>query len=277
MGSLNHHAIDNCDVKVFTSELPVEFNSESVPDPDTNPIKWIDDDEMDHLLELFNSEHDEDIMDVDLYMLQAWLMVAPPSKLYTVSTVLFYKNGGENVAVKICMSHFSMFVPTKATVKLGNGNTGHAQWIGIILCLSPNCSIIYPVRPVYYCPGHPSNTISSGALKLYIGFKKVTYKTLKHCDFVERLVCSWISPYQTQNNLDYIQLEVFNINTHRDNNIVVPTVCGLKKNISQFIHQRFGHVSIARLRIMTRKGLMGGLPENIPELEETCPICLLTK
>ena len=28
---------------------------------------------------------------------------------------------------------------------------------------------------------------------------------------------------------------------------------------------------------MARKGLMDGLPENIPELEEPCPICLLTK
>ena len=28
---------------------------------------------------------------------------------------------------------------------------------------------------------------------------------------------------------------------------------------------------------MTRKGLMEGLPENLPELEDPCPICLLTK
>ena len=28
---------------------------------------------------------------------------------------------------------------------------------------------------------------------------------------------------------------------------------------------------------MARKGLMEGLPENLPELEEPCPICLLTK
>ena len=71
MGRLNHHAIDNVDVKVPTSESPVESNSESVPDPDTNPIKSIDDDEMDHLLEFFHSEHDEDFLDVDLQMLQA--------------------------------------------------------------------------------------------------------------------------------------------------------------------------------------------------------------
>ena len=154
-------------------------------------------------------------------------MVAPPTKFYTVSTVLFHKDGGANVAVTNCMSHFSMFVPTKATVKLSNGNTGHAQGIGIILCRFPNCSIIYPVGPVYYCPGHPSNTISSGALKFYIGFKKVTFEPLEHCDLVDPQGSSWRLPYQTRNNLDYLQLEIVKINPHREKNLVVPTVCGL--------------------------------------------------
>ena len=145
-------------------------------------------------------------------------MVAPTSKFYTVSTVLFHKYGGANVAVTDCMSHFYMFVPTKVTVKLANGNTGHAQGIGIILCRFPNCSIIYPVGPVYYCPGHPSNTISSESLKFYIGFKKVTSEPLEHCDFVDPQGCSWRSPYQTRNNLEYLQLKMFKINPHRDKN-----------------------------------------------------------
>ena len=78
-----------------------------------------------------------------------------------------------------------MFVPTKSTVKLDNGNTGHAQGIGIILCRFPKFSIIIPVGPVYYCPGHPSNTISSGALKFYIGFLNVTSEPLEHCEFFD--------------------------------------------------------------------------------------------
>ena len=90
MGRLNHHSIDNVDVKVHPSEFPVESNSELVPYQDTNPIKSIDDDEMDHLLELLHSEHDEDLLDVDLQMLQYLLVVTPPSKFYTVSTVLFH-------------------------------------------------------------------------------------------------------------------------------------------------------------------------------------------
>ena len=50
MGRLNHHVIGNFEVEVHPSEFTVEYNSESVTDPDTTPIKSIDDDEMDHLL-----------------------------------------------------------------------------------------------------------------------------------------------------------------------------------------------------------------------------------
>ena len=55
MGILNRCAIDNVDVEVHPTEFTVEFNSESVPDPDTTPIKSIDDDKMYHLLEFFHS------------------------------------------------------------------------------------------------------------------------------------------------------------------------------------------------------------------------------
>ena len=100
------------------------------------------------------------------------------------------------------MLHFSMFVPTKATVKLDNGNTGYDQGIRIILCIFTNCFIIYPMVPVYYFPGHTSNTISSGALKCYAGFKKVAYEPLENCDFVDPQGHSWRSTYHNQNNLD---------------------------------------------------------------------------
>ena len=56
MGKINHYAIDNGGVKIPISEFPVESNYESFLDPDTTPIKSIDDDnEMDHLLEFFHS------------------------------------------------------------------------------------------------------------------------------------------------------------------------------------------------------------------------------
>ena len=69
-------------------------------------------------------------------------MVATPSKLYKICTVLFHEYGGANIGVANCMSQLSMFVPTKATVTLDNKNTGHAQVLGIILCCFINYSII---------------------------------------------------------------------------------------------------------------------------------------
>ena len=103
--------------------------------------------------------------------------------MYTVSTVLFNKYEGENFAVTNCMSHFSMFIQTKYTVKLANGNTLYSQVIGIILCHFPNCPIIYMVGSVYYCPGQPSNTNSSGAQHFFVSFQKVTSEPLEHCNF----------------------------------------------------------------------------------------------
>ena len=84
--------------------------------------------------------------------------------------MLFHKDGRLNILVKNFMSHFYMFVPNNATVKLANGNTGHAQGIEIILFRFPNCLIIHPIETVYYFPGQPSNTISPVSLKFYIGF-----------------------------------------------------------------------------------------------------------
>ena len=71
MGRPNHPAINNGDVEVHPSEYPFECTSEYVTYPDKTPIKSIDDDEMNHLLELFHSENNDYILDVDLHMLQA--------------------------------------------------------------------------------------------------------------------------------------------------------------------------------------------------------------
>ena len=54
MGRLNHHAVDNDDVKFYPSDNPLEYPSDSVPDPDDTTIKSIDDYEMDQIHELFH-------------------------------------------------------------------------------------------------------------------------------------------------------------------------------------------------------------------------------
>ena len=66
------------------------------------------------------------------------------------------------------------------------------------------------------------------------------------------------------------------VNPQRNRNIVVPIVCDLsKQNLSQIIHQNFGHVSIYRLKRTARKVIMEAPPENLPDFEEHCPISLL--
>ena len=71
---------------------------------------------------------------------------------------------------------------------------GNPQGIGFILRHFTNCPIIYPAGTVYYCLGHPSNTILSGALKYYVGSKKVISELLENCDFVDPQGHSWRSP-----------------------------------------------------------------------------------
>ena len=53
-----------------------------------------------HVLEFLHLEHGDDILDIYFQMLQALLVVTPPSKLYNVSNVLFHKYRGANVASK---------------------------------------------------------------------------------------------------------------------------------------------------------------------------------
>ena len=54
-GKLNHYAIDNVDIKIPTSDVPVDSYYDSVTYSDATPIKSIDDDETGHLLEFFHS------------------------------------------------------------------------------------------------------------------------------------------------------------------------------------------------------------------------------
>ena len=110
-----------------------------------------------------------------------------------------------------------------------NCNTIHSKVIGVFLYRYPNCPIIYPVVPVYHCPGNNSNTTSLGTLKFYAGFKKFISETLEHCGFVEPQGCSWSSPYRTQNNLDKLNIEVSKVNPHKNNDNEVTTIFGLSK------------------------------------------------
>ena len=60
-------------------------------------------------------------------------------------------------------------------------------------------------------------------------YQKVAYEPLEHCDFVDPIYHSWRSPYQTQENLDYLQIKFVKVIPQVNRYIVVTTVCGLSK------------------------------------------------
>ena len=55
MRRLNHHAVYNGYVEVYPSNYPLGYSFESVPDPYNTLIRYIDDNEMDYILESFHS------------------------------------------------------------------------------------------------------------------------------------------------------------------------------------------------------------------------------
>ena len=46
-------------------------------DPEKTPIKSEDNDEMNHILEFLHSEHDCDLLEIDLNMIQPRMIVSP--------------------------------------------------------------------------------------------------------------------------------------------------------------------------------------------------------
>ena len=63
-------------------------------------------------------------------------------------------------------------------------------------------------------------------------FQKITSEPLENCDFVDSQYHSWISPYKTRNNLDYLQIENVKVNPQRNRSIVVPTLYSFSKTES---------------------------------------------
>ena len=161
--------------------------------------------------------------------------------------MLFHKDGGENFSHKLHVT-ISMFVTTKAIVKLANENTGHAKIIGIVLCHFTNSSIIYPVGLVYYFPGHPYNTISSGSLKCYVFFQRLHLNPLNILTlFTLEVIIGY--HYAVLKTIPTIfKSKKFKVNPQRDRNILVLTLCSLKKKSLSDYSSYFFHVYMIRLK-----------------------------
>ena len=171
------------------------------------------------------------------------------------------KYGGANGGVKNITSHLSMSVPTNADVNFLNGKTVDAQGIGIILCCFPNRSIIYSLGLIYCFLGHPYNTILPVDLKWCVGFQKVTFNLLKN------LFCLSSRSFLEVTHLDYLQVLIVKFNPQINWDNMVTTIFGLSKyNISQLIHQLFGHIPMIRVKILAREVTTKGPSTNIPGL-----------
>ena len=161
---------------------------------------------MDPLLDFFHSDHDDDFLDVELQMLQAWLVVANSSKCYTVYTAFLHKYGGENVAITYFMSHFSMFFPTRATLKLDNENMRHAQGIGlfyVILLTVPSYIRWKQFLILQVTLQTPSHQVSS---KCMLVFKGLHLNLLNIVILLTFKSVLWYYPTRLKQKLDYLQI-----------------------------------------------------------------------
>ena len=199
-------------------------------------------------------------------MLQAWLVVAPSSRFYTFSIVLFHKYTGENVAVTNCMSHFLMFVPTKSDVKLSNGNMEPAQEIGIIYFNLRTVTLYtqwYQFIIVQVTLPIPSHWVTSNFILV---FKRLHLNILNIVILYTLKLVPVDHPSRLKKNI------ILSSNQNYQNQPLQKQIyfgsnclCYLKSNISHFIYQLFDHVLITRLRWMARKVLMKGIPTKITD------------
>ena len=112
--------------------------------------------------------------------------------------------------------------------------------------------------PVYYCPVHPYNTISSGALNFYVVFQNIISEPLDHCDYVVPQVVLGDHPTILKTILTIFKSKFVKVNPHRVRHIIVPTVCAIsKQNLYQIIHQRIGHIYIYKKQTNGKKRTHG--------------------
>ena len=60
-----------------------------------------------------------------------------------------------------------------------------------------------------------------------LDFKMLCLNLIEQYDFVEPQGFSWRSPYTSQNNFDYLKIEVVKLNPNISKDIVVPTICDI--------------------------------------------------
>ena len=109
-----------------------------------------------------------------------------PSKMITWTNSWNYSNHSMAMIFWVCTSRCCRFELWLLQIQLCWFIKMEEKFcIRIILCHFTNCSIIHHMRPVYNCPGQPSNNISSIPLKCYAAFQNLISEPLEHYYFVE--------------------------------------------------------------------------------------------
>lgn len=80
-------------------------------------------------------------------------------------------------------------------------------------------------------------------------------------------------------SLDYIAITIIvkKQETQSSPESIKPTACSAKTLSAQLIHQKCGQFFHGRITELAKNKFIDGLPVNIPQLTETCPICIATK
>ena len=121
----------------------------------------------------------------------------------------------------------------------------YIQWIQIIIVL-----VTLPIT----CHWVPLN--------LMWVLKRLHMNLLKIVIFLTLKIVLGYNPTGLKKIQTISKSKVFKFKPQINRNIVVPNVFALsKKNLYQLTHQRFGNVSITRLRIMVSIGLVKGIPK----------------
>lgn len=183
---------------------------------------------------------------------------------------------------------FSRLIMKRIGVELGTGAEGHFEGVGIVLASCPDIpNSLMLLYPTFYAPNDSTCTITNGGLKKYAGFEKVLIDTHVQMTLIRNSGQTYSIPFITEHSIDYIKLDV-RIPTrqsrsrlnYRHMSLQPASITSkpLRGTVlqSMWLHELYGHRSIAALQQMVDKGIIKGrgLPCKLAPLPGNCPICI---
>ena len=183
--------------------------------------------------------------------------------------------------------HLARFIPKRTAVDLGTGQQGYFNGIGIMIVSCPDVPNSYMLLyPTFLAPFDSGCTITNGGLKKYAGFTKVLIDTHTQLSLQHKDGRAFTIPVTTKDAIDYIQLHIHTPTKetsqryhHRQMSLQPISITNRQLRstplLSMWLHQLYGHRSIATLQAMVDAGeIQGpGLPCKLAPIPGRCPIC----